>query len=173
MASRLRVRYAAIDSVQFARPGDTTAYAAGDIVANSITAGSVVPLSWQIPGNMPYEIAGILLRKSTAGVTNAQFAMNLFSAAPGFAGGGGGGDNSVMATVLTGMANWLGVFSGTMLSAGSDGACVELKPVSVALTPYDPLSLTGQLLYGVLEARAAYAPGNAETFDARLILRTK
>lgn len=30
----------------FTRPADTTQYAAGDLIANSATAASVVPLSW-------------------------------------------------------------------------------------------------------------------------------
>lgn len=170
MATYLNHRFAFIESTQFTRPANTTAYAAGDLVANSVTAGNVVPLSWTIPGNMSFEIAGILLRKSTTTVTNAQFSCNLFKTIPTFQ---TSGDNDPLTTVLIGMANWVGVFSGTMLSAGSDGAAVELKPVSTALTPYSPNMLTGRILYGVLEARAAYAPGDSEAFNAALILRTK
>jgi hypothetical protein len=35
-----------IVSARFTRPSDTTAYASGDLVANSTTAGSVVPMSF-------------------------------------------------------------------------------------------------------------------------------
>ena len=35
-------------SQSFTRPGDTTPYASGDLVANSTTAGSVVPLTFTI-----------------------------------------------------------------------------------------------------------------------------
>jgi hypothetical protein len=35
-----------VSPVSFTRPADATAYASGDIVANSVTAGSVVPLNF-------------------------------------------------------------------------------------------------------------------------------
>jgi hypothetical protein len=38
----------AVVSASFTRPADTNAYAAGDLVANSVTAGSVIPMTFAV-----------------------------------------------------------------------------------------------------------------------------
>jgi hypothetical protein len=72
-------------SANFTRPADTTAYAAGDLVANSTTTGSVVPLAFTSAvreEGCRFRIERIRLRKSGAVLTNASFRVYLFRASP-------------------------------------------------------------------------------------------
>ena len=70
-------------SASFTRPNDTTAYASGDLVANSTTAGSVVPLQIDL-GNVAAVGHGITritrarLTKSGTSPTNANFRIHLY-----------------------------------------------------------------------------------------------
>lgn len=151
-------------SATFTRPTDTTAYGAGDLIANNTAAASVVPLSWAIP-RRPAIISRIRLLKSTAGLTNPSFRIHLFGAAPTFV---TNGDNAAFATVVaTGAAEWLGSFDGVMVAACADGAAVNCLPTGNYLRRdyIGPLST----IYGLIEAVGAYAPGNAEVFTATLV----
>src|ERR1051326_6997470 len=94
-------------SASFARPNDTTAYAAGDLVANSTTAGAVVPLRVDL-GNLAaagHAITGIpraRLTKSGTSPANANFRIHLYEAAPLPQ----NGDNGAWSTDHA--ASWLG-----------------------------------------------------------------
>lgn len=152
--------YIITPSVGFTRPADTTAYAVGDLIANSVTAAAVVPLTW--PTTSPsggFYLGGIRLLKSTASLTNATFRVHVFSAFPVIT---TTGDNGVFATVVSGMSNWLGSFDGQMLAAGSDGAAVNCTPTEGLVNP-EQLG-QGLPIYALLQALAAYTPGNAEIF---------
>lgn len=146
----------------FTRPADTTAYASGDLVANSTTAGSVTPLSWVIGGDKPFSISVAKLRKSGTTATNASFALHLFSSSPTIS---TVGDNGALASAAANSDNWLGSYAGT-LQGFNDGCVGLLVPEQGVIKP-DFWVRTGsaaRTLYGLLEARAAYTPGNAETF---------
>jgi hypothetical protein len=150
-------------SATFTRPNDTTAYGAADLVANSTTAASVVPLSWLTTGSRPFVISRILLRKSTASVTNAAFRIHIFSGLPTIA---TTGDNAAFATVVTGATTWLGSFDGTMAAAMADGAAVNCLPTG-NYARRDCIGAPGTL-YGLVEALGAYAPGAQEIFTITL-----
>jgi hypothetical protein len=166
-------------STQFARPGDTTAYAAGDLIANNTSAASVVPLSFTFRSREPFlQIDRALLRKSSTGVTNPSFRLNLYSAIPVIS---VSGDNGLMSANTTAATTFIGGLStsGT-LTTHLDGGVSNLLPFCG--TSAFPLPLfvdcrsliTGGesvKLYGLLEALAAYAPGNAETFDVTIFAR--
>lgn len=148
----------------FTRPADTTAYADGDLVANSTTAASVVPMEWTTP-RAPFQIPAIKLEKSTASVTGATFRLHVFvGTIPTIA---TTGDNGVFASVVSGKAVWFGAFEGTLL-AFADGAVGMLTPVSGVIRP-DMITTTDTKLYALLEAKGAYTPGSAEVFVATLI----
>lgn len=139
----------------FTRPADTTAYASGDLVANSVTAGSVVPMSFAIgraaaTGGM-IRRAGILMTGTV--LTNAQFRLHLYSASPVPS----NGDNGAWLTTLA--ANYLGAFDITCDKAFTDGAVGIGTPNSGS-----EIDFTTQTVYGLLEARAAYTPISAEVF---------
>jgi hypothetical protein len=154
-----------VAQASFTRPGDTTAYASGDLVANSTTAGSVVALTFaapRIPGG-GMRILAARLFKSGTGITSAAFRLHLLRATPTF----NAGDNAALN--ITGGASYLGALDITCDRAFADGAFGRGLPLvgsaMVVMAAADDASL-----YGFLEARGAYTPGNAEAFTLTLEL---
>lgn len=152
----------ATPSANFTRPSDTTAYASGDLVANSTTAGSVTPLSWTAArvAAGSFMVRRVRLRKSGTSTANASFRVHLYSASPTPA----NGDNGAWST--DGVANYLGSVDVTVDKAFTDGAQGIGTPgagseISVALA-------SGQTIYGLVEARAGYTPASAEVFTVVL-----
>lgn len=150
-----------VSSVSFTRPADTTAYASGDAVANSTTAGSVVPLNFPNCSNgvgRSLQIRRVRINKSGTGVTNASFRLHLFNVLPGV----GAGDNAAI-SITTGMARYLGQVDVTVGQAFGDGAAGQ------ATTEMNCFPVGGASnLYGLLEARGAYTPASAEIFTISL-----
>lgn len=150
---------AIITALPFTRPADTTAYASGDLVANNVTAGSVVPISLAA-ARVNAGIVGIRrvrLKKSGTSVTNATFRVHLFGALPVPA----VGDNTAIST--TGAGAYLGACDIASMQAFTDGAV----GVAVPLVGVDIMGAAGagvKTLYALLEARGAYTPASAETF---------
>jgi hypothetical protein len=145
--------FAVLRSAKITRPADTTAYASGDLIANSTTAGSVTPFNLgnpQFSGGGVCRIKRIRCSKSGASVTNFAPRVHLFTAAPTV----GAGDNAALA-IATGAASYLGQVDLAAAQACTDG--------SVAYGTLD-LMADGSALYALLEARGAYTPANAETF---------
>lgn len=146
----------------FTRPADTTPYASGDLVANSVTAGSVVPLAFSMVGRGGY-VKRVRVKKSGTGVTNAAFRLHLYTASPVPA----NGDNGAWST--TKAANYLGSVDVTVDKAFTDGAVGVGSPTVGAEVPFNLAALpSGRTLYGLLEARGAYTPASGETFDVSL-----
>lgn len=156
----------------FTRPADTTAYAAtGDLVANSTTAANVVPLNFRFRpmSAKQLQIRRFRLIKSTVTVTAAAFRLWLFTVAPTFA---TAGDNGAIASDVSGAASFLGQLDVTAMVAMVDGAVgVGIPTAGTEVIWADAIGVdaTGHLnLYGFLEARGAYAPGDSETFTASI-----
>lgn len=152
-------------SSQFNRPADTTAYASGDLVANSTVAGNVIPLSWATAARIAggsFIVRRCRLAKSTAVIANAAFRLHLYSTSPVVT----NGDNG--AWLSTQAATYLGSLEVSYMLAFSDGATGIGSPLVGMDISIDLAA--GQTIYGLLEARGAYAPGNAETFTAVLEL---
>jgi hypothetical protein len=148
----------AISSASVTRPADTTAYASGDLVANSTTAGSVVALTFaglNIP-NGPAQIRRVRLAKSGTSITNAAFRVHLFSVLAITAANGDNGALSVNKA-----ANYLGSVDVTVGQAFTDGA------FGSATTEINAATATGSL-FGLIEARGAYTPASAEVFTVTL-----
>lgn len=149
-------------SSNFTRPADTTAYAIGDLIANSTTAASVTPMSWTTSGARPFEIPGIRLHK-TGTADAAAFRCYVYTSSPTVA---TTGDNGVFATNVSGSATVLAIYEGT-LYGHADGATGLLVPISGVIKREfvgDPTTI-----YGLLQARSVYTPGNAEVYTATLI----
>jgi hypothetical protein len=146
-------------SASFTRPNDTTAYASGDLVANSTSAGSVVPMSFPLGGNsMPgtTRVARVRLGKSGTTAINASFRVHLYGASPTVA----NGDNGAWSTDQA--ANYLGAIDVTAMKAFTDGcADVGAAAAGAALLARLP---AGATIFALLEARAAYAPAANEVF---------
>lgn len=150
-------------SSSFTRPADTVAYAVGDLIANSTTAGSVTPLSFALNG-MAGTGQTIVLRtrlsKTNTSAANASFRLHLYETAPVVA----NGDNGAWSTSKA--ANYLGNIDVTSMFAFTDG-CTGYGAAAAGAEMRMRLS-AGTTLYGLLEARAAYTPGNAEAFTVYL-----
>lgn len=152
------------------RPADTTAYASGDLVANSTTAGSVAPLQFQnivrAPGRMGGRVIGARIFKTTQGTANAAFRIHLFSALPAVA----NGDNGVFAPTDAALANWIGSLDVTVDVASAARAIGRGNPAAAQQNgvPFRLASPDTPTLFGLLEARGAYTPGNAEAFTVSL-----
>lgn len=140
------------------RPADTTAYALGDLVANSTTAGSVTPFTFAVSRvtDRLVSIIGGKLEKSTTSVTSAFFRLHLYQTSPTVT----NGDNAAWLSVKAG---YLGALDITVDRAFSDGASGIGVPVIGSEIIAVPASGTVNI-FGLLEARGAYTPGNAETF---------
>jgi hypothetical protein len=154
-------RFAVVLAASFARPADTTAYASGDLVANSVTAGSVVPVALSqavLEQGRAVQIERLTLSKTGASTTSAAFRVHLFVALPAVT----GGDNAAIVPSIAPVAS----FDVTMdrpSSAGPLGVGVPVVGSVARLVPQ-----AGMALYALVEARAAYAPASAETFALRV-----
>jgi hypothetical protein len=149
------------NALAITRPADTTAYALGDLVANSTTAGSVVPLTFAnavLAEGSCVRIERVRLYKSSTSTTNASFRLHLFNAAPT---GLVNGDNGAFSCNRSG---YIGAFDITVDRAFVDAA--QGAGVSLTGSPVTAMIASGTTLYGLLEARAAYTPGSAETINA-------
>jgi hypothetical protein len=141
-----------IASARFTRPSDTTAYASGDLVANSTTAGSVAPLSLPVaPGAR--QVRRVRIHTSSTNVTNAAFRVHLYGASPTAA----NGDNSAWSTSKA--ADYLGSVDVTVDKAFTDGA---------AGSATTEINCGGPNLYGLIEARGAYTPTSAGVFNVTI-----
>lgn len=152
-----------VAAAAFTRPADTTAYASGDLVANSTTAGSVVPLSFLLVnagsgGQSQIERARLLT--SSTSVTNASFRLHLFETSPTSA----VGDNAAFSCTN---ASYCGAMDIVVAQAFSDGAAGVGVPNIGTRIVVEPTATT---LYGLLEARAAYTPTSGGTFTVTLEL---
>lgn len=147
-------------SASFVRPANTTAYAAGALVANSVTAGSVVPMAFKLDNSFPmgqFRLTRARLYKSGAVVgATATFRLHLYQALPTVTNGDGG------TWLSSGAANWLGNIDFSSMLAFSDGAagtgsCPAGSEQFVRET-------SGTTVYGLLAALGAYVPASAEAF---------
>lgn len=152
-----------LTSPTFTRPANITAYASGQLVANSTTAGSVVLPTFDLPNNgFAFRLDRVMLRKSGTSTTSAQFRVHFYSALPTVANGDGGTFST------SGVASYLGYADVSTDVAFTDGAAGFS-----AFTQHDfvmpMLTTPNKTLYAAIEARAAYTPANAETFSITLM----
>lgn len=153
-------------SYNFTRPADTTAYASGDLVANSTTAGSVVALSWVVgySSQAPNRRAGMIRRvrfySSDNDTTNASFRIHFYTANP-VSTAPTNGDNGALAVQVSN-ASYLGAvdvtWDRTINTADAFGVGV---PNSGAEMNFN-LGPDGTTIYALIEARAAYTPASGE-----------
>lgn len=141
-------------SATMTRPADTTAYAIGDLIANSTTAGSVVPIVLSDVTKGPgfgARVTRIRLWKSSGGVTSANIRIHLWE---GTAPTVGNGDNGVV-SLTSGAASYRGSYDVTSMVAFSDGGAGFVN------CDFAANSGTFHIL---LEARGTYTPASGEQF---------
>lgn len=149
-------------SASFTRPNNTTAYATGQLVANSVTAGSVVPLAIALGNQFPNGMTRLTrarLAKSSTSITNATFRVHLYETLPTPANGDGG----VWSTDQS--AHWLGNIDISSMLAFTDGAAgTGSAPAGSEMF----LRLAGKSVYALIAALGAYTPAANESFTLTL-----
>lgn len=142
----------------FTRPADTTAYAQNDVVANSTTAGSVVPLKFAIPWKRSCIVRGCSIRKSDgADVANATFILHLYRNSPTLA----NGDNGALSTDY---AEKIGTIAPAAMTSYTDDAYTSVMGGNFYVDAND------RFIYGILVADAAYQGLSEETFTVTLVV---
>lgn len=151
-------------TASFTRPSDTTAYANGDVVANSTTAASVTPLTFPCPTNgATIERVRIVLSDATP--TNAKFKLHLYASSPTVA--NSHGDN---ASWLTSSSDYLGITAEVDCSGQTFSDKVTgLAYANTADIPLTVGPISGTAIYGILTATAAYTPTSAEVITVTLL----
>ena len=149
-------------TASFTRPADTTTYSSGDLVANSTTAGSVTPLSFSLfraPQGQTI-LMRVRIAKTGTSTTNATFRVHLYQASPTVANGDNGAWSSDKAGDYLGNIDVGSMFAFTDGAAGFGSAAAGAE-MRVRLA-------AGATIYGLIEARGAYTPANAEVFTVTL-----
>jgi hypothetical protein len=144
----------AISAVEFTRPADTTAYATNDVVGD----GTVIVFSnvARVPNGTGY-VTNARLIKSTTTTANAVFRLWLYNIAPAAT-----ADNLPFKLLYVFRACRIGYIDlpCNVEGTGSDSASALVTNVNLKFNA----ALDSRNLFGVLEAKQAYAPGNAEKF---------
>jgi hypothetical protein len=151
-----------VDGSTLTRPADTTAYAFGDLVANSTTAGSVTPgtIAAARGNDLPGTALRMRLQKSGATITNAIFRVHLYNSSPTVT----NGDNGAWVSTQSGYIGSFDVTIDKAFSSGSIGIGVPTIGSTLAFVPASGATT----LYYLIEARAAYTPASGETFTPTL-----
>jgi hypothetical protein len=153
----------------FTRPADTTAYAAGDLVANNTTAGSVVPLAFASAVREEgacLRIERVRLIASNTSLTNASFRVYIFRVSPTVSVGDNGALNASSVLALSDVKDLIGWADITLDRSGTASAVGRGVPSTGSGMTASPT--TGTTLYGLIEATAAYTPTSGETFTVAL-----
>jgi hypothetical protein len=156
------------------RPADTTAYASGDLVANNVTAASVTPFTFTgVVRQAGYRsvIKQARVFKSQVLLANASFRLHLFSALPTVTNGDNGAlDIATQLLAYLGFIDVAANLNGTGAGTNNGGGGSMGWGYPPAPGEIGWLSVNSANLYGLLEARAAYVPGSAETFRTSLVV---
>lgn len=154
----------------FSRPADATAYASGDIIANSTTAASVVPMEFPLYLEKGLIVSTTCIVTPASGslvIENLNFDLLLFAPRANipFAAAGYPADNAAMNITAAAFRDLIAVFNFTpinwrnpagTLTAGITGWQVSV-PATRAMIEYD--TLAEKKLIGVVQAKAAWNPG--------------
>lgn len=147
----------AVATASFSRPANTTAYAAGQAVGASTSAGAAVTLTVARKTGGTGRIQRLRLTKSGTSLTNAAFRVHLFKAAPATV----PADGATFAP--SGALDYLGAFPVTMTRAFGDGAKGFGVPEVGGYVTFDTVAGT-QAVFALVEALQAYAPLSGEVF---------
>lgn len=165
----------------YARPASAGPYAAGQIIANSATAGSVVPITFtvaRVAGGSGRITGGRCVVTAASGtIVLPAFDLVLFRPATNipFAAGGYPADNATLTISSAAYIECVGVITFSVSAwrnatggATASGATIW-QAASFTARPYAPFnlaSLSASTLLGVLQAQNAWAPGAViNTFD--------
>ena len=159
-------------SDSFTRPSNTTNYSDNQLVANSTTAASVLPLSFTIDveDGRGIEIVGIKLQKSGIAVTGATFTVWLFASSPTVT----VGDGSTFATTTVDTSGFIGQVDLSAMEAYTDDAMSTIRAgaVSGGFNPFVTYLSSTETIYGLIQTAAAYTDeASGETFTATIFYK--
>ena len=145
-------------SGSFVRPANVLAYAVGSLVANSVTAASVVPVYVPVAriNGASFTARRVHIKTNDQAWANATIRAHIYLNSPTFANGDGG-------TWLTTESEYLGYTDVTLDRVFSDS--VKGFGVPSVGSEWNGISATGtQNVFVVLESRSAVTQGSATTF---------
>lgn len=145
------------------RPSDTAPYTSGDLVANSTTNTLVTPFTFAIPEGKGLKLWRAQIDRSNAAVANASFRLHLYKDSPTCT----NGDNGAWLTTRSGYINFIDIV-GTSPTFSDTSSASGVWVNNSVFAPLMVVSDVDQIVYGLLEARAAYTPASAETFVVTL-----
>ena len=154
-------RVVVVTAPTMVRPADVIQYSTGDLVANSTTAGSVVPLEFDVGGGSGI-VRKIRIRtnRTSGGTTSAVFRVYLFRTAPTVAGGDNAAFNPANA------ANFIDAMDVVLNEQFSDGAANSSNGAAGEINYSLPSGSTK--LFGLIRAGAGYTPASAEQISVAI-----
>jgi hypothetical protein len=158
-------------AVAFNRPADTAAYLAGDRVADSTSAATVLEFTNVARAiGEAVRIERVRLRKTGPSLTNASFRVHLFRLQPTVNVNDNGIFNASNVLALADINGYVGSVDITMDKAaviGARGVGVPTAGTGITAEAAGQASHTLSL-WAVIEALAAYTPVSGETFTLTL-----
>lgn len=174
-------------AASFSRPADNTAYATGDAIANSTTGASVVPLTFNLPGERQGKLLSARCVATPASgnlvITALDFDLLIFRPVSNipFAAAGFAADNAQMSISAAAMRELVGVFTFAAgawrnplgaLTAGASGWQAVAATTRTLGYPFN-VGDVGASLVGVVQAKGAWTPtGIVNQFDMTLEVET-
>lgn len=156
----LPVGLATMAGASFTTPAGTTAYASGQLIAGSATAGSVIPLAFTVCRDTTGSTGMVRrarIKTADTGFAGATVRLHLYKSSPTVANGDHG-------TFSSTEADWLDDIDVILDHAFSDPLEKGLGvPTHGSEINYDCVA-GSQVIYGLLEARSAVTPVGAKTF---------
>jgi hypothetical protein len=149
-----------ITGASFTRPADTNAYAVGDLIANSTTAGSVSPMALAV-GRIAQGTGMIRrarLKVSDTTWANATVRAHFYKNSPTVA----NGDNGAWSSSES---EYLGCCDMVLDKSFSDPFVKGIGVPSAGSEINFDCAAGSQEMYALLEARTAVTPGSAKTFS--------
>ena len=148
-------------SASFTRPANATQYGAADLVANSATAGSVVPLAFHL-GAGGGRITQVRLSKSDTDLTGAIFSIYFFGTSPTTA----VGDNVAFTTASFTLSDIIDIaVIGQMVSASDD----DYGMLNIGdATFLEGIYTSQETIYALVVTGGTYTPASAEVFTVAL-----
>ncbi|MEI9890916.1 MAG: hypothetical protein WDN45_10385 [Caulobacteraceae bacterium] len=156
----LPVGKAVLAAATFTTPAGTTAYASGDLIANSGAAGSVTPMQFTVCRDVSGSTGMVRrarVKTPDTGMAAATVRLHLYKSSPTVA----NGDNGVYSSTES---DWIGNIDVILDQAFSDPMEKGLGVPSVGSEINYDCNSGAQVIYGLLEARGTYTPQGAKAW---------